>query len=209
MKNTEKPMKATELLKKQHREVKALFRQAKKADAEDRREILDQIEEKLTHHMHIEENVFYPAVRELDTKKTEEIVPEAYEEHHVVKLVLSEFPDLDPEDERFEAKMTVLDELIQHHVEEEENEMFPAAEKLGDQRLKELGAEMEAMPPGGEDEKVAAEDESDGGDDTEDDDDAEDADDVEAGADQEEEAPRSAVGTAQRGRRSGATQRGV
>jgi hemerythrin-like domain-containing protein len=138
-------MKATELLKKQHREVKALFRQAKKAEPEGRREILDEIEEKLTHHMHIEEEVFYPAVRELETKKTEEMIPEAYEEHHVVTLVLAEFPDLDPEDERFEAKMTVLDELIEHHVEEEEKEMFKAAEKLGDERLNELGAEMERM----------------------------------------------------------------
>ena len=132
-------MKATELLKKQHREVKALFRQTKKADAEERREILDQIEEKLTHHMHIEENVFYPAVRELATKKTEEIIPEAYEEHHVVKLVLAEFPDLDPEDERFEAKMTVLEELIQHHVDEEENDIFPALREKAAAKIEALG----------------------------------------------------------------------
>src|SRR5437868_6665121 len=170
-------MKATELLKKQHREVKTLFRQAKKANAEERREILDQIEEKLTHHMHIEENVFYPAVREIQTKKTEEMIPEAYEEHHVVKLVLAEFPDLDPEDEQFEAKMTVLDELIQHHVEEEESEMFQAAEKLGDARLKELGAEMEAMPPGAEEATESDED---------DDDEADDADDLRAGAGQDD-----------------------
>jgi hemerythrin-like domain-containing protein len=199
-------MKATELLKKQHREVKGLFRKAKSADAEERREILDQIEEKLQHHMHIEENVFYPAVRELETKKTQEMVPEAYEEHHVVKLVLAEFPDLDPEDERFEAKMTVLDELIQHHVEEEESEMFKSAERLGDARLKELGAEMEAMPVGGEEEAM-----SDGGE--EDDATAEDEDDMQAGADpddyEDEDAPRANVGPTAKGRRSGATQRGA
>jgi len=199
-------MKATELLKKQHREVKALFRKAKSADAEERREILDQIEEKLTHHMHIEENVFYPAVRELDTKKTQEMVPEAYEEHHVVKLVLAEFPDLDPDDERFEAKMTVLDELIQHHVEEEESEMFKSAERLGDARLKEIGAEMEAMPVGGEDEAM-----SDGGEDEEEDD-ATDENEMQAGADQDdyedEDAPRPNVGPTAKGRRS-ATQRGA
>jgi hemerythrin-like domain-containing protein len=154
-------MKATELLKKQHREVKALFRQAKKAEPEGRREILDEIEEKLTHHMHIEEEVFYPAVRELETKKTEEMIPEAYEEHHVVTLVLAEFPDLDPEDERFEAKMTVLDELIEHHVEEEEKEMFKAAEKLGDERLNELGAEMERMTAEAEEGEEDDEDEED------------------------------------------------
>ena len=165
-------MKATDLLKKQHREVKALFRQAKKAGAEERREILDQIEQNLTHHMHIEEEIFYPAVRELETKKTEEMIPEAYEEHHVVKLVLAEFPDLDPENEQFEAKMTVLDELIQHHVEEEESEMFAAATKLGDERLKELGAEMEAVPMG-EDAESAEGDEDEQEDDEDEDEDDE------------------------------------
>lgn len=139
-------MKATELLKKQHRDVKALFRRAKKADASERTEILDEIAQKLEHHMRIEEEIFYPAVREVGTKKAEEMVPEAYEEHHVVKLVLGELPDLDPENERFEAKMTVLEELIQHHVDEEEKELFELAEKLGDERLKELGAELEAAP---------------------------------------------------------------
>lgn len=168
-------MKATELLKKQHREVKALFRSAKKAAPDERREILDEIATKLAHHMHIEETIFYPAIAELGTKKTEEMVPEAYEEHHVATLVLNEFPELDPEDERFEAKMTVLDELIEHHVEEEEKEMFQAAEKLGADRLKELGAEMEAVPVG----EMEADDESA---------DADEADDDEA-EDEEETAP--------------------
>jgi hemerythrin-like domain-containing protein len=137
-------MKATDLLKKQHRDVKALFRRAKKAEAGERRDIMDEISEQLSHHMEIEEEIFYPAVREIGTKKTDEMIPEAYEEHHVVKLVLNELPNVDPEDERFEAKMTVLDELIQHHVDEEEEEMFKIAQKLGDERLKELGEEMES-----------------------------------------------------------------
>src|SRR5688572_33185330 len=141
-------MKATELLKKQHREVKTLFGEAKKAKPAQRRSVLDQITEKLRAHMTIEEDIFYPAVREIGTKKTEEIVPEAYEEHHVVALVLDELPDVDVEDERFEAKVTVLDELIEHHVEEEEHEMFKIAEKLGADRLGELGAEMASATNG-------------------------------------------------------------
>ena len=137
-------MKATELLKRQHREVKKLFAETKKAEgAEERRQGLDEISARLTAHMSIEESIFYPAVAELATKKTEEMVPEAYEEHHVAKLVLGELPDVDPEDERFEAKITVLSELIDHHVEEEEEEMFKVAEKLGAERLNALGAEME------------------------------------------------------------------
>ncbi len=138
-------MKATELLKKQHREVKALFGEAKEVTPAERRRVLDEITEKLSVHMMIEEEIFYPAVRELGTKKTEEIIPEAYEEHHVVTLVLNELPEVDVEDERFEAKMTVLDELIEHHVEEEEGEMFKIAEKLGAERLTELGSEMQAQ----------------------------------------------------------------
>jgi len=134
-------MKATALLKKQHREVKALFGEAKKAAPGQRERVLGEITKKLQAHMMIEEDIFYPAVKDLDTKKTEEIVPEAYEEHHVVKLVLAELPDVDLEDERFEAKVTVLSELIEHHVEEEETEMFKAAEKLGEKRLAELGSE--------------------------------------------------------------------
>src|SRR6185503_4016358 len=138
-KNEEAIMKATDLLKKQHREVKTLFRRAKKAEAGERRAIMDEIGEQLSQHMAIEERIFYPAIRAIGTKKAEEMVPESYEEHHVVQLVLNELPSVDPEDERFEAKMTVLDELIQHHVEEEESEMFKLAQKLGDQRLKDLG----------------------------------------------------------------------
>ena len=150
-------MKATELLKKQHREVKALFGKAKKAAPSQRRGVLDEITEKLRAHMTIEEDIFYPAVREIGTKKTEEIVPEAYEEHHVVALVLDELPEVDVEDDRFEAKVTVLDELIEHHVEEEEGEMFKIAEKLGADRLSTLADEMTSAANGhGEDEAPAA-----------------------------------------------------
>ena len=141
-------MKATELLKKQHREVKALFGEAKKAEPTERRRVLDTITEKLRAHMTIEEDIFYPAVATIGTKKTQEIVPEAYEEHHVVALVLDELPDVDVDDVRFEAKVTVLDELIEHHVEEEESDMFKIAEKLGSDRLSSLGDEMAAASGG-------------------------------------------------------------
>ena len=80
--------------------------------------------------------------------KAEGIVPEAYEEHHVVKLVIDELPDVELEDEQFEAKVTVLDELIEHHVEEEEKDMFKLADKLGKGRLVELGEEMESRADG-------------------------------------------------------------
>lgn len=138
-------MKATEMLKRDHRAVKKLFAQAKKSERPDQREkLMEQIEADLRKHMHIEETIFYPAIREAaKSKKGKEMIGEAYEEHEVVKLVLDTFATLDPADERFEAKMTVLDELIQHHVDEEEKEIFAAAEKLGDEELQRLGDEME------------------------------------------------------------------
>jgi hemerythrin-like domain-containing protein len=138
-------MKATSLLKKQHQEVKGLFRKIDKAeDGSSRQELMTQIIEKLTVHSTIEEEIFYPAVRGLGSQKAEDIILEALEEHHVVKLVLEELPTVDPEDEHFSAKMTVLSELVEHHADEEEDEMFVLATKLGDAELESLGAQLAA-----------------------------------------------------------------
>jgi len=137
-------MKATDLLKKQHKEVKALFKKAENTEnARERRRLMEEIATALDGHATIEEEMFYPAVRGLETQKAEEMVMEAFEEHHVVKLVLAELPQVDPEDERFEAKMTVLSELVEHHADEEEKEMFKAAQKLGKDELESLGERME------------------------------------------------------------------
>jgi hemerythrin superfamily protein len=137
-------MKATDLLKKQHKEVKSLFKKLEGTDnARMRRQLMTEIARALEGHTAIEEEIFYPAVRELPSRKAEKMVLEAYEEHHVVKLLLAELPQVNPEDERFEAKMTVLSELVEHHVEEEEKEMFKLAQKLGREELEELGEQME------------------------------------------------------------------
>lgn len=145
-------MKATDLLKKQHKSVKALFKEAEKTDnGRRRRELMDEIANELKIHTKIEEEIFYPAVREIGSTKAEEMVDESLEEHHVVDLVLAELPNVDPEDERFQAKMTVLSELVVHHAEDEEGEMFPIAEKkLGKERLQELGEQMQRMAEGGQ-----------------------------------------------------------
>jgi len=137
-------MKATVLLKQQHREVEKLFATALKTENEkSRRKAMEDIIHALEHHTQIEEDVFYPAVRDIGTRKATDMIGEAYEEHHVVKLVLAELPEVDPGAENFKAKMTVLKELVAHHVEEEEDEMFPIAEKkLGEDRSSELAEEM-------------------------------------------------------------------
>jgi hypothetical protein len=141
-------MDALSMLRKQHREVEALFKKAEKAkNADMRREVVDLIVTKLEMHTKLEEEIVYPAIREVQSKKAEEMVLEAYEEHAVVKLVLAQLPDVDPEDERFHAKITVLKELVEHHVEEEEKEMFKLAQKLGKDELRSLGEQMmQEMP---------------------------------------------------------------
>ena len=138
-------MKATELLKKQHRAVKKLFKDVESTEnAKKRRTLLDEITQHLKLHTALEEGVFHPAVREFGTKKAEETIGEGVEEHHVVDLVLAELPKVDPEADTFVGKMTVLKEQIEHHVEEEEQEMFPMAEKrFGAEKSQELAREME------------------------------------------------------------------
>ena len=138
-------MTATNLLKKQHQEVKSLFRRVQKTeDTEARHELTKEIINKLTVHAKIEEEIFYPAVRGIGTEKAKDLVLEAYEEHHVVKLLLEDLSNIDAADKTFTAKMTVLGELVEHHADEEEKDMFPLAQKLGEAQLKAVGERMAA-----------------------------------------------------------------
>lgn len=137
-------MDAITLLKNDHKTVNALFRRFEKAkDPGSRRSVVDDIVRELAVHSAIEEQVFYPAVREA-VESTEDVVLESLEEHHIVKWTLSELDGMDPEHERFVPKVTVLKESVQHHVEEEESELFPKVRAaLGRKRLGEIGDAME------------------------------------------------------------------
>jgi hemerythrin superfamily protein len=134
------------LLKNDHKEVERLFKQFEKlGDGAhvSKRKVVDQIIEALSVHAAIEEMHFYPAVRAAVPDADDEVL-EGLEEHHVVKWTLSELQDLDPQHERFEAKVTVLMESVRHHVEEEEADMFPKVrEAMGRKALQELGEAME------------------------------------------------------------------
>lgn len=134
------------LLKTDHKEVEKLFKQYEKLGDRaftSKRKVVDQIIEALSVHAAIEEQHFYPAVRE-KSPDIEDTVLEGLEEHHIVKWTLSELQDLDPEHERFDAKVTVLIESVRHHVEEEESDMFPAVrEAMGRKALQELGTVLE------------------------------------------------------------------
>ncbi len=138
-------MNAIQLLKKDHRTVEALFKRFEKTgdDAHAlRRELADKIVKELSIHAAIEEQLLYPAAR-ARSEKLDDLVLEALEEHHIAKWTLREIERMSPKDERFEAKVTVLMESIRHHVEEEQEELFPRLEKvMSKAELNALGAAM-------------------------------------------------------------------
>jgi hemerythrin superfamily protein len=143
-------MNAIELLKKDHRTVESLFESFEKAKEKDegtsKAELFASIKEELDAHARVEEEIFYPAFdRAAEKEGDKELVLEAGEEHKQVKTLLAELEELGPDDETFDAKMKVLKDNVEHHVEEEEGEMFPHAQKeLGDERLQELGERIAA-----------------------------------------------------------------
>jgi len=133
------------LLKKDHQEIRKLFRQFQSAGdgaVKQKGSIVDRILELLTVHTYIENECMYPRVREL-VPELEDDVLESYEEHHVADVLCMELAAMKPEHERFDAKTTVLIESVTHHMEEEETDWFPEVRgALGRKQLQEIGAEM-------------------------------------------------------------------
>jgi hemerythrin superfamily protein len=139
---------AVELIKSDHRKVEQLFREFEEAGDrayKTKQELVGQIVEELEVHATIEEEIYYPAVEAKARKDGKELIAEAVEEHHVVKILLGELSAMSSEDEPFDAKVTVLMENVRHHVEEEESELLPQSEKiLGTDELTRLGEQMAA-----------------------------------------------------------------
>ncbi|HEX4461506.1 MAG TPA: hemerythrin domain-containing protein [Polyangia bacterium] len=139
-------MNAIKLLEKDHRDVKALFRKYERAGQgahKEKQTLAQQIIRALSIHAAIEEQFFYPAARAVDERLSDQVL-EALEEHHVAKWTLNELDRMKPDDERFDAKMTVLMENIRHHIDEEERELFPKLQKrLAPTDLDELGRLLE------------------------------------------------------------------
>jgi hemerythrin superfamily protein len=137
---------AIELLEQQHREVEELFEEfekagdgAKKTKERLCRDILDD----LAVHATIEEKLFYPESKQ---ENTEELLREAVEEHLSMKRVLADLLESGPDDEQFEPRMKVLKEQVEHHVEEEEKELFPKVRKAcSKEELEDLGERMETL----------------------------------------------------------------
>jgi hemerythrin superfamily protein len=142
---TQQTQDAVAMLKSDHAKVKGLFRQFSEAGEQafkTKERLAEQIFQELEVHSKLEEQVFYPAVRADGDPEAGELVDEGLEEHHVVDLLIAELKGMSAEDERYDAKMTVLCENVEHHIEEEEKEMLPDAQrKLGD-RTEALGRQM-------------------------------------------------------------------
>jgi len=146
-------MDAITMLKDDHKTVEKLFKRFEKAGDRafvEKRQLVDKIIEELSKHAAVEEQLFYPVTR-ATVPETDDIILESIEEHHIVKWVLSELEKMGPEDERFDAKVTVLIENVRHHVEEEESDYFPKVrDELGRKALGDLGdamAEAKATAP--------------------------------------------------------------
>jgi hemerythrin superfamily protein len=137
-------MNGIELLKQDHRKVDQLFKQAEATEDEGKKqELFEQIKYELEVHTHIEETVLYPALEKREELK--DLTLEAVEEHRQVKTLLREISNLVEGSEKFDAKLKVMSENVEHHVEEEEEEMFPKMQQLfSESQIEKLGQELAA-----------------------------------------------------------------
>lgn len=129
---------AIELLREDHQKVKDLFQHFEGMESGHKKEIVTTTLHELAIHTTVEEEIFYPAARKAleETGEETDLIDEAWEEHHVVKLLGAELKKMRPSDERYDAKFTVLAESVKHHIEEEEGELFPKLEgHLDDENL--------------------------------------------------------------------------
>ena len=140
-------MDAITLLKDDHRRFKKMLEEGEETTeraVKTRKELLERLAADLKAHEKIEEEIFYPALKEYE--KAKEIVLEGYEEHHVADLILAELRKTDVTDERWGAKFSVLKENLEHHIEEEEEDMFKKARAVLEKaELVELGERMQAV----------------------------------------------------------------
>ncbi len=135
---------ALEMLKEDHDKVKKAFKEFEKMDREDTeamQELVQTVCEELKVHTTLEEEIFYPAVRE--AIEDEDVMNEAQVEHETAKMLIEQLENMGPDDPNFHATFTVLGEYVNHHVQEEEGEIFPQAKKT-DLDFEDLAQRMKA-----------------------------------------------------------------
>ncbi|NLU02166.1 MAG: hemerythrin domain-containing protein [Pseudomonas lundensis] len=143
-------MNAIDLLKADHEKVKAILNQLSESTdraVKTRTDLLTKLELEITIHTQLEEEILYPAFKSAGGKDEAEMYYEAKEEHRTVDaLVLPDLKATDPTSPEFAGRVKVIKELLEHHIEEEETDMFPQAKKLlGKAKLEELGEQMLAL----------------------------------------------------------------
>ncbi|MDT5158129.1 MAG: hypothetical protein QOC61_2260 [Acidobacteriota bacterium] len=140
-------MNAFQLLKEDHKKVSGIFEQIEPTTEraeKTRTELYAQLRQELDIHTKVEEAIFYPAIKR--AAETRKIVLEGFEEHHVVKMLLKELDSMPVDTEQWMAKFTVLKENVEHHVEEEEGEMFQKTrDVLSEDEINQLGVQMAEM----------------------------------------------------------------
>jgi hemerythrin-like domain-containing protein len=148
-KTRSKSTAAIEMLKEDHAKVKKAFKEFEsmdRSDTETCRQLVQTVCEDLKVHTTLEEEIFYPAVRE--AIEDEDIMNEASVEHETAKMLIEQLENMEPDDPNYHATFTVLGEYVMHHVKEEEGEMFPEAKKAGvdmealGQRMQERKSEL-------------------------------------------------------------------
>ena len=139
-------MRATTILKKDHRMVSGLLMtlgMTPKINGMVRRTLFNQIRQSLMIHAQVEEEIFYPAVRNLMYGGEDSKVDEAYREHQTVKDLLNQMANMDKISDEFDGKLAELKKNIQHHVQQEEGDMFPlVTHRMSSERLEEIGQKM-------------------------------------------------------------------
>jgi len=131
-------------LKQEHDEVKEVFAKLEKAKGKQAQSHFEQLRDMLSLHETMEETFFYPRLKQ--DKRAKDLILESYEEHHVLDVLLGEISQLGPSDEQWDAKIKVLQENTEHHIEEEEGELFPKVRKIWDADIrKEVGQLMQQM----------------------------------------------------------------
>jgi iron-sulfur cluster repair protein YtfE (RIC family) len=134
-------MDCLQLLKEQHDEAKELFKKFEKAEGSEADSLWQELKTKLQLHEQLEESQFYPELKR--DERAHEIVMESYQEHHVMDVLIEELSGLNTSDEVFQAKLTVLQENTEHHMEEEESELFPKVRRIWNkQKREEVGDAM-------------------------------------------------------------------
>src|SRR5580765_6105363 len=143
-------MNALDLIKEDHKRLKKLLEQTLEAEGGEREHRMDHLRTELVAHERMEEEVLYPRLR--DEKNARASVLEGYEEHHVADVILDELLDVPPENDLWKAKVKVLMENVEHHMDEEERELFKKARAVLDRdELNRLGDRMEQIKRSAED----------------------------------------------------------